>query len=176
MYASSGGGLYLLNPMTGGLTLLGEGLGSVEAMAWVEGKLLGCAFNGGSELWEIDTVTGTLQGPVGDMGINRVRGLAYDAESGVLYGIHLPQTWMAIGVLLAIDPLTALTEEIGSTGLSGLANIAFSPGDGVLWGLRDVGGPDFLVRIDPATAAAHQEEESLGVDGLRGLVILPSAQ
>ena len=68
-------------------------------MAWVNGKLLGCAFNGGSELWEIDVETGTLASVVGDMGIQRVRGLAYDKESGVLFGIHLPQTWEAIGTL-----------------------------------------------------------------------------
>lgn len=97
-----------------------------------------------------------------------IEGLAYEATTGLLYGIDGgpgPST------LFAFDPGSSTVEEIGSTGFEA-GSLAFGP-DGVLYGGGV--GPDggSLFRIDASTGRAERVGAT-GFDSLTGLALVPS--
>ena len=138
-------------------------------MLWVNGQLFGFEFNGGQELKIIDTSSGSFSGALGDTGYARIRGLAYDQSSNDMFAVHLPPTFAAQGILLSLDPQTAAASEIGDTTLSGVANLAVDQSTGILWGIQDEVGFDYLIQIDKSTGEA-QPLIPLNEDGMRGLV------
>ena len=172
LYGSTGGALYTVNVWTGETSLVGESLGSMEAMAWVEGSLMGTNFSGGSTLWNVNTEVGSLGTPVGDMGWDRVRGLAYDSDSETLYAAHLPSTFDAEAQILTLDAATGAGTFLGDSMMSGMANMAVHPETGVLWAVQDRVGSDALATINRVTGMATSGVIGLGEDGMRGMVII----
>jgi Repeat of unknown function (DUF6923) len=119
-------------------------------------------------LWLIDPARGFGQ-VVGDMGAE-ITGIAFHPFTGVLYGvtatIQLPPQNFSPGDLVTIDPLTGVATLVGSLGLDDLsdegptlADIAFDPTTGVLYGWRARRSGD-LYTVDLETGAATLVGES----------------
>ncbi len=86
---------------------------------------------------------------IGSTGFGPISGLAYDAGSGVMYGI---EGGPGPADLLAIDLLTGLATTVGSTGIQA-GSLQFGP-DGKLYaGTTGSGGGD-IYRIDQANGTA----------------------
>lgn len=113
-------------------------------------------------LWLLDPATGAGQ-VIGDLGAE-ITGIAFHPFTGVLFGvtatIQLPPDNFAPGDLVTIDPLTGVATLVGSLGLDDLtdegptlADIAFDPTTGVLYGWRARRSGD-LYTVDLATGAA----------------------
>ena len=162
------GQIYTIDSSTGiGSPLGSSGASSLNSMAtngagtvWVIG---------GSTLYTINTSTGAAT-PVGaTAGLDSVRGLAYQASSGLLYcvednGVGAPDE------LWTLDPGTLATGLLGSTNFPGLQGLAFTP-DGRLWSW-DVGSGsgfgDALIELNPTTGAGANVDPSVGTSPTSG--------
>lgn len=65
-------------------------------------------------------------------GFYLVRGLAFDPNSGVLYGVDNGNK-----VLIAIDPITGKASAIGELGSLNVSDLAFDTNSNVLYGVDD---------------------------------------
>ncbi|HYD46807.1 MAG TPA: hypothetical protein VEB21_00580 [Terriglobales bacterium] len=136
------------------------------------------------DLLRLDPATGEAM-VIGDIG-GETTGLAFHPATGALYGstasIQLGPQNFSPGSLLIIDPATGAGTEIGSFNLPGggggstLADIAFDPTTGILYGWRSQSAGD-LYRIDLDTGAATLVGESgLDLSGGMGLTFGPGNQ
>jgi hypothetical protein len=129
------------------------------------GTLFGSTAAGGpGELYILNPATGgVIQdiGPVNDaLGANYgVTGLAFNPFTGLLYGSTANSDAATAAKLISINPATALVTVIGdfNAGNVGkaatMADIAFNPNTGGLFGIGSVGGPQ-LYSISLATGQA----------------------
>ncbi len=175
LFGSTGQGessLITIDPETGVETLVGiHDFGSLNGLEFVGDTLYGSFFDaaggdddddegsGGVFLVTVDTATAALT-PIGSaLPYDPVRGLAYDPETGTMYGVGTPmQIPEGVGdSLFTINLTTGATTEIGSTGF-GVGGLELGP-DGVLCGGESSaplgeGGPSArLLQINTATGA-----------------------
>lgn len=193
MFGTTGGGasnVIIIDPETGAETLVGQHpFGAVTSLAFADGVLYGGFFFAGqpptegfppSSLVIVDQTDGSLT-MVGELFYNPVRGLAYDASTGTMYGVGTPTQPPGEGlndVLFTVDLMTAATTEIGDTGFL-LGGLRFGP-DGILYsgqvqfgGGGGEGGFDAnLVQINPATGAGTVIGPT-GTEGISGLAFVP---
>ncbi|HEX4953936.1 MAG TPA: IPTL-CTERM sorting domain-containing protein [Thermoanaerobaculia bacterium] len=174
LFASTGQGessLITIDPETGVETLVGvHDFGSLNGLEFVGDTLYGSFFeagapgddgegSGGVFLVTVDTATAALT-PIGpSLPYDPVRGLAYDPQTGTMYGVGTPMQIPEGGgdSLFTIDLGTGATTEIGATGFS-VGGLELGP-DGVLYGgesspPRGEGVPSArLLQINTATGA-----------------------
>jgi hypothetical protein len=83
-----------------------------------------------------------------DLGVigTKMRGLAFDASSGTLYGTDTDS-----GMLLTIDPVNSLATVVGPIGFADVAGLACDASSGIFYG-SDLATRQ-LIAIDPATGA-----------------------
>jgi len=129
------------------------------------GTLFGSTAAGGpGELYILNPATGGViqdVGPLNDsLGANYgVTGLAFNPFTGLLYGSTANSDVATAAKLISINPATALVTVIGdfNAGNAGrpatMADIAFNPNTGGLFGVGSVGGPQ-LYSISLATGQA----------------------
>jgi hypothetical protein len=122
------------------------------------------AAGGPGELYILNPTTGAVVqdvGPLNDLlGANYgVTGLAFNPVTGLLYGSTANSDVNTAAKLISINPATALVTVIGdfNAGNAGkpatMADIAFNPNTGGLFGVGSVGGPQ-LYSISLATGQA----------------------
>jgi hypothetical protein len=125
----------------------------------------------GRGFWSIDPATGegTL---IGDPG-QAITGLAFHPFTGVLYGatanidVNSPtSSTIDPGHLVTIDPVTGVATDIGGFGFSTLADLAFDPATGTLYGWRS-GNDGDLYTVNLMTGMATLVGES-GLSDLSG--------
>jgi hypothetical protein len=92
----------------------------------------------------LDLLTGNFT-PISDLGGTIYNDIAYDAQSGTVYGIQ-----NNCANLVTIDKTTGAVTVIAPFNVSGIESIAFNPVTGVLYGCAQSG----LYTIDPSTAEA----------------------
>ena len=144
--------------------------GSFNGLEYVGTELYGAAIfgpQGESQLRILSLPSGesTLVGPTGR---DHISGLAYDAESGILYGID---GGPSPADLLNIDMTTGFATPIGSTGFQA-GSLEFGP-DGMLYGGGSSGDGGNLYRIDPATGQSELIGPT-GFNSVTGLALLES--
>ena len=112
---------------------------------WAAVTWYGCEYStSSSNIWTIDETTGAMT-LVGASGIG-LNGLAYDDNTGILYGCSLTS-------LYTVDQTTGAATLVGAMGNPGAAMIGLGcDNDGNLYG-EDL-GDDSLYSIDPTTGAA----------------------
>lgn len=139
-------------------------------LEFVGGTLYGVGFNtpqGPSTLYTIVPQTGAVVA-LGPTGRGPISGLAYDALTGVMYGIQGGSNAQLFRVNLA----TGATTVVGTTGIRA-GSLEFGA-DGLLYA-GSAGGPGgaagFLWRIDPLTAVATAIGNP-GIDVLSGLALV----
>lgn len=144
-------GLYRIDPTSG------ASLGTLMT-AW---PLTGLEFVGStlygtlgspSDLVTVDTTTGTVT-TIGATGVAAVSGLAYDAGTGVMYGVTAGG---GASDLVRIDLTSGAATLVGATGYDHVGSIELAPDGNLYGGITNSGGvnPEYLVRIDTATGAA----------------------
>ena len=184
-----GGTNYLatVDPRRGLVRHVGVSAPGLDAIAWAplcddgnpctvdecvrcrDSSLFGAAFVGSTglaRLYRIDPTTGAAA-LIGPIGFERVSGMEYDRETGVLYATGQRTDAAHTNVLLAIDPSTAAGHEIGPTGIVGFAfatepDIAMRDSDGAIYAYLDLG--DGVGTIDRVTGAMS----FLGFSGVSG--------
>jgi len=140
-----------------------------ECVRCDDADLFGAVFagpDGLSDLIQIDPVTGEPS-VVGSIGFERVSGMDYDRETGVLYATGERPGGSNTSVLIAIDPATGAGNEIGPTGLplggsDAVSDISIRHSDGTIYAYLEPG--DDVATIDRLTGAATL----LGPSGLSG--------
>lgn len=194
LFATTGGGtrsLITIDTVTGLETLVGQhDPGVIPGLEFVGDTLYGGYSSGGpglgagADLVTIDTGDATLT-PIGPMGYDPVRGLAYDEATGTLYGVGdpvtPPQPPLGFGdELFTVDVATGATTPIGPTGYLILGGIELGP-DGILYGgianagINDGPGADGdLVTLDTATGVATPVGPT-GSPAISGLAFAPAA-
>src|ERR1051326_115496 len=128
--------------------------------------LYGSTASGGpGELYILNPTTGGIVqdiGPLNDgLGVNYgITGLAFDPSSGLLYGSTADSDPATQAKLVTINPLTGLVTVIGNFNVgnagpkpSTMADLAFDPTTGGLFGIGSVGGPQ-LYSINRLTGQA----------------------
>jgi hypothetical protein len=200
LFGATGGGtsnILTVDPDTGVETLVGQHApGAVNGLEFVGDVLYGGFFAPGnsqggvqgfplSSLVTVDQTTGALTLVGAITGYSPVRGLAYDETTGTLYGIGSPLAppgpeGPPADDLFTIDPATAATTPVGSTGRL-LGSLEFGP-DGNLYAGEVNAGPGEpegaianLVLVDPATAATTVVGPT-GFSGVSGLGFVPGGQ
>lgn len=198
LYGTTGGGtanLITIDPDTGAETLVGNyGGGAVTALEFANGVLYGAHFNTGpppslgapTDLVEVDLTDGSLTTIGTISGFSPVRGLAYDATTGTMFGIGISQ--VANGgdpegggsdELFTIDLGTGTPTPVGSTGGFEVGGMTFGPG-GLLYGgsaissTADLGGGAPLLILDTSTGAATVVGDT-GSPAISGLAFVPGA-
>jgi DNA-binding beta-propeller fold protein YncE len=147
LYAEGGGYIQLINQTTGIATRLWIANASRPGLAYDPGRgILWLADSLSDELKTVDPVTGgrTTVGPL----LFKPGGLAFDANTGTLYGVSYPGD----AELYEIDTTTGVGTTIGVIG-SGLRmeSLAFDPITDTLYGVETTA--DTLYWIDAATGA-----------------------
>ena len=207
LFATTGGGqsnLITINPDTAQETLVGEhDPESINGLAFVGDTLYGALHEfderpelGPEGLGEfvislvtIDQTDASLT-IVGQIeGYSRVRGLAWDENTGTLYGVGSPSRLRPEGdillgdILFTIDPDTASISEVGSTGFE-LGAITFGS-DGTLYAGTTGGfgplstesergnGSALLVTLDPDTGESSIIGDT-GSSAISGLDFVPT--
>lgn len=140
-----------------------------ECVRCQDSSLLGAAFvgpNGLADLYRIDPTSGAAA-LIGPIGFERVSGIEYDRETGVLYATGERADGTNTNVLIAIDPATGAGNEIGPTGIAGFGfatepDIAQRDSDGGIYAYLDLG--DGVATIDRVTGGAT----FLGLSGIGG--------
>lgn len=103
---------------------------------------------------------------IGPFGNGDITGLAYDAASGILYGIH-----PGLDAIFTINPQTGAPTFLASANFGGNANgLAYVPGEGLLYGSDN--NTNALFHLDPVTldsgnvimTGGFTEVEGLGYD------------
>ena len=176
---AGGGSNYLatLDPRSGRVRHVGLSAPGLDAIVWVplcddgdpctfdecvrcqDAELLGSSFsgpNGLATLLKIDPTTGAA-GVIGPIGFERVSGMDYDRETGVLYATGERADGSNTNVLIAIDPATGAGNEIGPTGLplvfsTAESDISIRPSDGRIYAYLEPN--DEVGTINPLTGAA----------------------
>ncbi len=148
--------LHVIDSVTGAsLSTVTHPPGALAGLEFVGDLLYGAFFplpGMPSDLVIVDTNTGALN-TVGATGFNQISGLAYDARSGVMYGITAGG---APADLLTIDLASGAATVVGPTGLDFIGGIEFGPDGNLYGGLTAAATTDgqFLVRIDTASGSA----------------------
>lgn len=162
LFGTTGAGtsnVILIDPDSGSETLVGQHtFGAVNGLAFVGGTLYGSFFGpdakGGKGapptfLVTVNQADGQLT-TIGELAFSPVRGLAWDAVDGILYGIGEPAAnpeGQATDTLFTIDPTNAQTTAIGDTGRR-LGGLTFGP-DGLLYAAdAQISNPKDL-NVDP---------------------------
>lgn len=140
------------------------------------------ASDSGRQLWLLDPTTAD-GAAVGDMG-GEITGIAVHPATGILYGVTAsiqlgPQNFDP-GDLVIIDKATGAATLVGSLGLMNLseegptlADIAFDPLTGILYGWRSKEGGDlYTVNLQTGTATLVGES-GLTLSGGQGLTFGP---
>lgn len=127
------------------------------------GVLYGATGSGGvnGELVILNQATGAVQTDIGalvDASQNAygITGLAFDPNTGILYGSTGTASPTAAAHLVVIDPATALVTDIGPYSVPGdstMSDITFDPTSGILYGW-EASGDHSLATIDLSTGAA----------------------
>jgi len=181
--------LATLDPRSGTVRHVGLSASGLDAIVWVplcddgdpctfdecvrcqDAELLGAAFsgsNGLASLIRVDPTTGATA-VIGPIGFERVSGMDYDRETGVLYATGERADGSNTNVLIAIDPATGAGNEIGPTGLpfpgalENESDISIRHADGTIYAYLE--GGDGVGTIDRVTGAAT----FLGFSGIAGL-------
>ena len=181
--------LSTLDPRTGLVRHVGLSAPGLDALAWAplcddgdpctvdecvrcqDAELYGAAFagqDGLADLLRIDPITGTSS-VIGPIGFERVSGMDFDRETGILYATGERNDGTNTNVLIAIDPATGAGNEIGPTGLPlglGLdveSDISIRHSDGRIYAYIEPN--DGVATIDRITGAATL----LGLSGISGL-------
>ncbi len=139
---SSGRGLYNFDTVTKVSTFRVGMAGSTRFFGWdvqPSDSRVFAVDNDGNNLSTVDIDTGVAT-LVGNTGIGGVVEIAFNPQTGALYGLSNG------GSLYTLNPLTAASTFIGNTG-NVVRGMACSP-DGTLYGFTDMGK---LYRIDPTT-------------------------
>ncbi|QQR74574.1 MAG: IPTL-CTERM sorting domain-containing protein [Holophagales bacterium] len=178
-----------INPDGCAETLVGHhDPGAVNGLEFVGNVLYGAFFStGGGEgipptyLVTVNQTTGALA-ILGAMGYSPVRGLAWDAGTGTMYGVGSTTTLPPDGVsgsdeLFTVDLATGATTPIGPTGIP-LGGIELGP-DGVLYGGAssapgEGGGGAPLVAVSRTTGLATPIGSGTGAPALSGLAFAPA--
>jgi hypothetical protein len=104
---------------------------------------------------------------IGPIGFANVQGIAFDASTGLLYGVDV-----ATDQLITIDPASGVGAAVGPLGFVNVRSLACDSGTGVLYGVDALTRQ--LVSIDPATGAGTAVG-LVGLVGVQGLAFDPSA-
>ncbi len=141
-----------------------------ECVRCEDAGLLGAAFagpNGLADLMRIDPTSGATA-LIGPIGFERVSGMDFDRETGVLYATGERADGTNTNVLIAIDPATGAGNEIGPTGLPfpgplvAESDISIRHSDGTIYAYLEPN--DGVATIDRVTGAAT----FLGFSGISG--------
>lgn len=174
LFGTTGGGtsnVITIDPETGAETLVGtHPFGAINGLEFVGSTLYGSFFSAGGPLqgsnYELVTVDQT-DGSLTSIGFMAdyfpIRGLAYDAGTGTMYGAGVPVA-MAEGlgdVLFTVDLGTAATTEIGPIGFF-VGGIEFGP-DGTLYGGMD--SPGGTVNVDRSTGGLNWDSAPRAIEG-----------
>ncbi|NND48113.1 MAG: DUF11 domain-containing protein, partial [Woeseiaceae bacterium] len=172
----------------------GTGTNTIEAIAWNSASMTLYAANAG-QLGTLSTTTGVFTalpqsfgtggGTFGSVSFSDVDGLTYDAEFGVLYGVHarggtdvLFQIDMTTGAHVA-NAYGAGVDYVPLPPISGNSitdDIAVDPTTGIMYATVNSGGSsDRLIRIDKATGATT-DVALITVPDIEGLGTDPSGQ
>ena len=181
--------LATLDPRSGTVRHIGLSAPGLDALVWVplcddgdpctfdecvrcqDAELLGAAYsgaNGLATLMRVDPTTGATA-VIGPIGFERVSGMDFDRETGVLYATGERADGTNTNVLIAVDPATGAGNEIGPTGLpfpgplDAESDISIRNSDGVIYAYLEPG--DGVATIDRLTGAAT----FLGFSGSGGL-------
>ncbi len=151
----------------------GTGTFNIEAIALQPGTGVLFAADAGT-IGTLDTTTGrftelgpvgTGSGPLGDLALEDIDGMSFDATSGFLYATER-RRGETEDLFLRIDPATGALVPGAIAGedyavinavaeLADIDAIAVDPGDGTLYGVANDGGrKDHLVQLDKATGQA----------------------
>lgn len=116
-----------------------------------------------SDLYTINPATGvaTSVGPIGFA----VTGLAFDFNTGILYGVTSPNSASSPRHLITIDPITGAGTDVGALGAT-VADIVCAS-DGTLYGWTTSSSTEDLVTINKSTGAASVVGDS-GLSGTFG--------
>lgn len=165
-----------INPQTGQESLVGNfGSGLVMGLEFVGGVLYG-SFETlptatASDLVIVDQSTGALT-TVGSTGFQLVEGLAYDAQSGIMYGVTSGSSG---GDLIIVDLATGAGSLVGATGFTDVAALEFHRG--TLFGGIDMGSgnPDGgkLITIDTNSGAGTSVGQTRWA-AINGLAFVPT--
>ena len=141
------------DPATGAAigSLIDDG-GSYTGLEWVGSQLYGTVIygpGGASELRILQPFTGGASTFVGTTGRGPISGLAYDAATGLLYGIDGGN---GEANLLTLNRATGAASVIGSTGFQA-GSLEFGP-DGALYGGGTGSSAGRLYRINRSTGAS----------------------
>jgi hypothetical protein len=143
-------------------TLFGVVNGIAEAQTLYAAD--GAGGNPNTNLYTLDPATGAVISTVGPIGF-AVTGLAFHPSTGVLYGSTGRISPGAPNSLITVDPATGAGTLVGSYGVASqcgfdtMADIAFDPTTGVLYGWAEPCNHD-LYRIDIATGQATKVGDS----------------
>lgn len=194
LYGTTGGGtsnLITIDPDTGTETVVANHVGGpITALEFVDGVFYGAQVDtavpptlGLATIFvEINPSNGDLTTLGTISGYSPVRGLAYDAGTGILYGAGTPtRAPDPDGIsdeLFTIDPANGATTPIGPTSNIDIGGMTFGP-DGLLYGgsatgVGGDGGSAALVILDTATGGATVVG-STGAQALSGLAFVPAA-
>lgn len=157
LYAQGSNGsftLYEIDPTNGSQISVVSTTGAYNGMEFVDGTLYASIITeggGDSDLATVDPATGiaTIIGPTGYSGVT---GLAYDGNSGMMYGL-LGGGNAASGSLVSLNMATGAATIIGPTGFNKVGSIEFGS-DGNLYGgltQNDQTAPESLILINTAT-------------------------
>jgi hypothetical protein len=116
---------------------------------------------GTGTLWKFDP-RGGRGSRVGEVGITGIWGLAYDTVRDVLYG---GQTSIGTQVF-RINPRTAVPTPLPQVTPYTVADLAFEPNGGAIYGMNGIGGAGQLIRIDRDTGAGTVVGQTKYVAGL----------
>ncbi len=108
--------------------------------------------------------------PIGLTGVGPISGLAYDAGTGVMYGID---GGSGPANLYTIDLITGVATTVGNTGLKA-GSLEFGPDGNLYAGTTGTTGGGSLYRIDPASGAATFVGAT-GFTAVTGLTRAPTA-
>jgi DNA-binding beta-propeller fold protein YncE len=151
--------LVRIDPSTGDWRSLGE-LGHDECFGLaLDGSTATLYGSGSLGIFRIDPVDGESSS-LGDP-VQGIRGLAFDAAKGVLYGSDTQ-----LDVLVRIDTDSGEIDAIGAMGFGEVEGLAFDPESGILYGSDTE--TDELIRIDTITGAG-KAIGPLGFEFVEGL-------
>lgn len=157
LYATTGGGtsnFITIDPDSGDETLIGTfPARSINGMEFVDNMLYGVhspGFEEPSQLVIIDPLTADLTF-IGPTGYIQITGMAYDNNTGIMYGIAGYPDYFS--QLVTIDLVTGAASLVGTIDNAACRGLEFGP-DGQLYtcGVIDGGAPPTLYIVNPNTA------------------------
>jgi len=152
---------------TGAFTAINNQGGSANWHALAANPALNLFYSVDLDVWDSKPlVSVTPGGTISLIGptYTDIRGLAYDSNHGILYGVDQAN-------LYTIDPSTGAVTAVGSLGLGNYrVGLAYDPDSDTLF-LNTGGGDNSLYRVDPSTGLAtwigpNGAVEGNGIDGL----------